>query len=44
LTNLTFDTGDTCTLLEELDTMKKNIDEKQQMCNTLQKSIDNLQN
>ncbi len=43
LTNLTYDTNDTCTLLEELETMKMNFDEKQQMYNRLQKSMDNLQ-
>jgi len=43
LTNLTVDSTDTCTLLEELDIAKKNFEEKQQKCNRLQKSIDNLQ-
>jgi chromosome segregation ATPase len=43
LTNLTYDAHDTCGLLEELDTMRKNFEEKQQMCNRLQKSVDNLQ-
>ncbi|CAF3971616.1 unnamed protein product [Rotaria magnacalcarata] len=43
LTNLTYDTNDTCSLLEELDKAKKTVDEKQQMYNNLQKSFDNLQ-
>jgi chromosome segregation ATPase len=44
LTNLTYDAGETSTLLEELDTMKKNFEEKQQLCHRLQRSVDNLQN
>ncbi|UJR09930.1 hypothetical protein I4U23_014152 [Adineta vaga] len=43
LTNVTIDATDTCALLEELDTTKKNLDERQEKCNRLQKSVDNLQ-
>ncbi|CAF1045918.1 unnamed protein product [Rotaria sordida] len=44
LTNLTYDTNDTCSLLEELDKIKKNFEDKQENFNHLQKSYDNLQN
>ncbi|CAF4850775.1 unnamed protein product, partial [Rotaria sp. Silwood1] len=43
LTNLTYDTNDTCSLLEELDKIKKTYEEKQQKLNQVQKSFDNLQ-
>ncbi|CAF1059346.1 unnamed protein product [Rotaria sordida] len=43
LTNLTYDASDTCTLLEELDTTKHELEEKQQQCQQLQTTIDNLQ-
>ncbi|CAF0924432.1 unnamed protein product [Rotaria sp. Silwood1] len=43
LTNLTYDANDTCTLLEELDTTKHELEEKQQQCYKLQETIDNFQ-
>jgi len=43
LTNLTYDASDTCTLLEELDTTKHELEEKQKLCQQLQITIDNLQ-
>ncbi|CAF2526163.1 unnamed protein product [Rotaria sp. Silwood2] len=43
LTNLTYDANDTCTLLEELDTTKHELEEKQQQCHQLEVTIDNLQ-
>jgi chromosome segregation ATPase len=44
LTNLTYDASDTCTLLEELDTTKHDLEDQQQLCRQLQITIDNLQN
>ncbi|CAF3266020.1 unnamed protein product [Rotaria socialis] len=42
LTNLTYDAVDTCTLLEELDTRKHDLEDTKQLCNQLQTTIDNL--
>ncbi|CAF3201788.1 unnamed protein product, partial [Rotaria sp. Silwood2] len=44
LINLTYETNDTSSLLEEFDKIKTSFDEKQQNFNQLQKSFDNLQN
>ena len=38
--HLTFDTNDTCTLLEELETMKKNFDEQSMKNGNLEKVLD----
>jgi len=43
LTNLTYETNDTHNLLEELEVVKKNFDDKQQLCQRLQTTISNLQ-
>ncbi|CAF3784029.1 unnamed protein product [Adineta steineri] len=43
LTNLTYDANDTCTLLEELDLTKRDLEDTQQICHQLQTTIDNIQ-
>ncbi|CAF1664164.1 unnamed protein product, partial [Adineta ricciae] len=43
LTNLTYDASDTCTLLEELDNTKRELEDTQQICHQLQTTIDNIQ-
>jgi chromosome segregation ATPase len=43
LTNLTYDANETCGLLEELDITKKNLDDKQQLCQRLQNALEQLQ-
>ena len=44
LTNLTYDASDTCTLLEELDTTKNQLEHQEELARQLQMTIDNLQN
>ncbi|UJR36172.1 hypothetical protein I4U23_028906 [Adineta vaga] len=43
LTNLTYDANDTCTLLEELDNTKHELEDTQQICHQLQTTIDDIQ-
>ena len=42
LTNLTYDASDTCTLLEELDTSKNDLEEKDRRCRQLETSSKEL--
>ena len=42
LTNLTYDANDTCTLLEELDLSKQELEKKRDRCEDLQNMLDHL--